>query len=234
MGARSGGTEEGAREIERARRRQVCFHSGSAGTSERSESAKRIAKAITDALEAVDSSTRAAHREHCGRRPDHGKTADEIAEILSHVPKSLRARTGYGLDTCHLYCSGYDITESKKDVHRDTRRIRGEDGGAAVVLPPERQRGCSRIQQGQACTHRGRPDRRRAVRWLLQDAGSKDVPLVLETPQKNYDIADDDPSPDPYDVRMMELLRLVKSRFPYDDARFSLLQLAIADYTLLA
>src|SRR5215217_6655270 len=34
---------------------QVCFHSGSAGTSDRSESAKRIAKAITDALVAVDS-----------------------------------------------------------------------------------------------------------------------------------------------------------------------------------
>jgi deoxyribonuclease-4 len=44
-------------------------------------------------------------------------------------------------------------------------------------------------------------------RWLLQDPRSKDIPLVLETPQKNYDIADDDPTPDPYDVKMMELLQ---------------------------
>ena len=43
-------------------------------------------------------------------------------------------------------------------------------------------------------------------RWLLADRRSKDVPLVLETPQKNYDIGDDDPTPDPYDVQMMELL----------------------------
>jgi hypothetical protein len=28
----------------------------------------------------------------------------------------------------------------------------------------------------------------------------------LETPQQNYTIADDDDSPDPYDVRMVELL----------------------------
>ena len=43
-------------------------------------------------------------------------------------------------------------------------------------------------------------------RWLMQDPRSKGVPLILETPQKNYDIADDDDSPDPFDVRMMELL----------------------------
>ncbi|MGK2963973.1 MAG: deoxyribonuclease IV, partial [Gemmatimonadaceae bacterium] len=92
----------------------VCFHSGSAGASERSESAKRIAKAITGALEAVDSSTRLLVENTAGAGRTMGKTADEIAEILSHVPKSLRSRTGYGLDTCHLYSSGYDITESKR------------------------------------------------------------------------------------------------------------------------
>jgi hypothetical protein len=30
--------------------------------------------------------------------------------------------------------------------------------------------------------------------------------LILETPEQNYDIADEDPSADPYDVAMMELL----------------------------
>ena len=43
-------------------------------------------------------------------------------------------------------------------------------------------------------------------RWLLDDRRSKDVPLILETPQQNYDIGDDDAAPDPYDVRMMDLL----------------------------
>ena len=44
-------------------------------------------------------------------------------------------------------------------------------------------------------------------RWLLADARSHGVPMILETPQEKPDIADDDPSPDPWDVRMMELLR---------------------------
>jgi hypothetical protein len=37
-------------------------------------------------------------------------------------------------------------------------------------------------------------------------ARTHDVPLILETPQQNPAIPDDDASPDPWDVRMMELL----------------------------
>ena len=186
---------------------QVCFHSGSAGTGDRSDSAKRIAKAITDALKAVDSETRLLIENTAGAGKTMGKTADEIAEILSHVPKSLRPRTGYGLDTCHLYCSGYDITESKaifKAILDDFEEKTGEapsffhlnDSGDALGSNKDRH---VLIGDGLIGTE--------PFRWLLQDPRSNNVPLVLETPQKNYDIADDDPSPDPYDVKMMELLQ---------------------------
>jgi deoxyribonuclease-4 len=43
-------------------------------------------------------------------------------------------------------------------------------------------------------------------RWLLGDRRTAGVPLVLETPQQNYEIADDDPSPDPWDDKMVRLL----------------------------
>jgi endonuclease IV len=43
--------------------------------------------------------------------------------------------------------------------------------------------------------------------WLLRDERARDIPLVLETPQQNYDIADEDSAPDPYDLAMMQLLR---------------------------
>ncbi|MGI9043442.1 MAG: deoxyribonuclease IV [Gemmatimonadaceae bacterium] len=184
----------------------VCFHSGSAGDSERSESAKRIAKAITEALEAVDSPTRLLVENTAGAGRTMGKTADEIAEILSHVPKSLRSRTGYGLDTCHLYSSGYDITESKRvftAILDDFEKKVGEPpaffhlNDSADALGSNRDRHVL-IGDGLIGVE--------PFRWLLGDSRSKDVPLILETPQQNYDIADDDPSPDPYDVRMMELL----------------------------
>ncbi len=185
---------------------RVCFHSGSAGASERSESAKRIAKAMTQALEAVDSPTRLLVENTAGAGRMMGKTADEIAEILSHVPKSLRARTGYGLDTCHLYCSGYDITESKEiftAILDDFEAKTGEPpsffhlNDSADALGSNKDRHVL-IGDGLIGVE--------PFRWLLADRRSKDVPLVLETPQQNYEIADDDASPDPYDVRMMELL----------------------------
>jgi deoxyribonuclease-4 len=184
----------------------VCFHSGSAGTSERSESAKRIAKAITDALAAVDSPTRLLIENTAGAGRTMGKTADEIADILSHVPKSLRRRTGYGLDTCHLYCSGYDITESKRmftAILDDFEEKTGEPpsffhlNDSADALGSNKDRHVL-IGDGLIGVE--------PFKWLLQDPRSKDIPLVLETPQQNYDIADDDPTPDPYDVRMMKLL----------------------------
>ena|SRR5687767_9412780 len=184
----------------------ICFHSGSAGTSERSESAKRIAKAITQALEAVDSSTRILIENTAGAGRTMGKTADEIGEILSHVPKSLRARTGYGLDTCHPYASGYDITESKgifTAILDDFESKAGEPPSFFHLNDSAGELGSNKdrhvlIGDGFIGVE--------PFTWLLQDRRSKGVPLILETPQKNYDNADDDPSPDPYDVRMMELL----------------------------
>ena len=185
---------------------QVCFHSGSAGAGDRSASAKRIAKAITDALKAVDSDTRLLIENTAGAGRTMGKTAEEIAEILSYVPKSLRPRTGYGLDTCHLYCSGYDITESKaifKAILDDFEEKTGEApaffhlNDSADALGSNKDRHVL-IGDGLIGVE--------PFRWLLADPRSKGVPLILETPQKNYDIADDDPTPDPYDVKMMELL----------------------------
>ena len=42
--------------------------------------------------------------------------------------------------------------------------------------------------------------------WLMQDHRSDNIPLILETPQQNYEITDEDDSPDPYDVKMMKML----------------------------
>ena len=184
----------------------VCFHSGSAGTSERSESAKRIAKAMTDALKAVDSSTRLLIENTVGAGRTMGKTADEIADILSHIPKSLRHRTGYGLDTCHLYSSGYDITQSQKIFSAIIDDFEEKTGEAPAFFHLNDSEGALGSNKDRHVLIGDGLIGVEPFRWLLQDARSNDVPLILETPQKNYEIDDDDPSPDPYDVRMMELL----------------------------
>jgi deoxyribonuclease IV len=184
----------------------VCFHPGSAGTSERSESAKRIATAIVHALESVKGETRVLVENTAGAGRTMGKTAAEVGEILSHVPKRLRARTGYGLDTCHLFASGYDITVSKAAltaVLDEFEEATGEPPAFFHLNDSEGGLGSNKDRHvligdgGIGAAPFG---------WLLQDRRSSGVPLILETPQKDYEIADDDAGADPYDVQMMTLL----------------------------
>ena len=190
----------------------VCFHSGSAGTSDRSESAERIATAIIHALEAVKGDTRVLVENTAGAGRTMGKTAAEVGEILSHVPKRLRARTGYGLDTCHLFASGYDITASKAAftaVLDEFEEATGEPPAFFHLNDSEGALGSNKdrhvlIGEGKI----GTP----VFEWLMQDPRSSGIPLILETPQKDYDIADDDPSPDPYDVKMLTLLEGMAKR----------------------
>ncbi len=184
----------------------VCFHPGSAGTSDRSDSAKRIAQAITVALEAIDSGTKLLVENTAGAGKTMGKTAQEVGQILSGVPKSLRGRTGYGLDTCHLFSSGYDITQSEKALTAildEFEEATGEKPSFFHLNDSEGELGSNKdrhvlIGDGRIGKH--------PFEWLLQDPRSSGIPLILETPQQNYEIADDDDSPDPYDVKMMNLL----------------------------
>jgi deoxyribonuclease IV len=184
----------------------VCFHPGSAGASDRSDSAKRIAKAIVAAIKTNDSETRLLVENTAGAGKTMGKTAEEVGQILAAVPKALRARTGYGLDTCHLFSSGYDIKSSKKaltSVLDEFEEATGEPPSFFHLNDSESELGSNKdrhvlIGEGQIG--------KEPFEWLMQDQRSSGIPLILETPQKNYEIADDDPSPDPYDVKMMKLL----------------------------
>ena len=184
----------------------VCFHPGSAGASDRADSAKRIAKAIVAALTTIESDTRLLVENTAGAGKTMGKTAQEVKEILSHVPKSLRGRTGYGLDTCHLFSSGYDLTESKKSfttVLDEFQEATGEPPSFFHLNDSEGELGSNKDRH--VLIGDGRIGMQ-PFEWLIQDPRSSGIPLILETPQQNYDIAEDDDSPDPYDVKMMKLL----------------------------
>lgn len=184
----------------------VCFHPGSAGTSDRADSAKRIAKAITVALEANKSETRLLVENTAGAGKTMGKTAEEIHDILSSVPKALRPRTGYGLDTCHLFSSGYDITASKSAftaILDEFEEVIGEPPSFFHLNDSAGELGANKDRHvliGDGLIGK------EPFEWLVKDRRSNNIPLILETPQQNYEIADSDDSPDPYDVKMMKML----------------------------
>jgi deoxyribonuclease-4 len=185
---------------------QICFHPGSASDGDPKLAAQRVAKAIVGALETMDSSTRILVENTAGAGRTIGRTPEEVGDILKHVPDHLRERTGYGLDTCHLFASGYNIAASQAmltSILDEFQEAAGEPprffhlNDSASELGSNRDR---HVLLGEGFIGA------EPFRWLLQDARSHGIPLILETPQQNTEVASDDPSGDPYDVRMYELL----------------------------
>jgi deoxyribonuclease-4 len=184
----------------------VCFHPGAPTSGSREAAAERVARAITEALEAVQGSTRLLVENTAGAGTTFGRTAAEVGAILHAVPERLRHRTGYGLDTCHLFSSGHDITKSADELSR----ILDEFESAAGVPPAffhlnDSEGALGSNKDRHVLIGDGRIGKE-PFAWLLRDRRAQDIPLILETPEQRYDYADDDPSPDPYDVAMVKLL----------------------------
>jgi apurinic endonuclease APN1 len=185
---------------------QVCFHPGSATDGNPKAAAKRVADAMIVALKHIDSPVRLLVENTAGAGRTLGRSAEEVGDILSYIPNELRRRTGYGLDTCHLYASGYDIAESPdrlRAILDEFEQATGEKPAFFHLNDSEGALGSNRDRH--VLLGKGRIGVE-PFRWLFADPRAQDVPLMLETPQVNVDVARDDPSPDPYDLEMHALL----------------------------
>lgn len=183
----------------------ICFHPGSPGRRPEG-AAERVARAITTALEATPGDVRLLIENTAGAGATFGRTAREVADTLALVPAGLRPRTGYGVDTCHLFASGYDLRVSHAALTAiidEWEHAVGEPPAFFHLNDSAGDLGSNRDR------HMPLGEGRIGVepfRWLLADPRTQGVPLILETPQQNPDISRDDPSPDPCDLRMRELL----------------------------
>jgi len=186
----------------------VCFHPGAATDGDREAGVERIARAIVAALEAVvDGETRLLVENTAGAGNTIARSSEEVGAILALVPTRLRARTGYGLDTCHLYSSGYDIAGSREQLTAILDEFEQACGEAPSFFHLNDSEGALGSNKDRHVLIGDGKIGAEAFGWLLADRRTRGVPLILETPQKDFDVAPDDPSPDEYDVRMMSLLR---------------------------
>lgn len=201
-----------AKELERTTALQAwgcCFHPGSAGDDAPEAAAVRVGRAIRHALETVpetSAGTRVLIENTAGAGRTMGRTPEEIALMLAQVPDALRPRTGYGLDTCHLFAAGHAIHESAeglRDVLDTFERVIGEPPAFFHLNDSQHPFGSNKdrhalIGEGAIGVE--------PFRWLLADARTRGIPLVLETPGERADVAEDDASADPADARMVALL----------------------------
>jgi deoxyribonuclease IV len=185
----------------------VCFHPGAATGGDRDAAIGRVAQAITLALEAVPGTTRLLVENTAGAGMTVGRAPEEVGAILQAVPRALRERTGYGLDTCHLFAAGHDLTASPAALTRILDEFEAATGEPPSFFHLNDSEGALGSNKDRHVLIGEGKIGRAPFGWLLHDRRSLDVPLILETPQENPAIAEDDGSPDPWDVRMLALLR---------------------------
>ena len=126
--------------------------------------------------------------------------------MLARVPAELRHRTGYGLDTCHLFASGQDIASSaaaQREALDKFEKVIGERPGFFHLNDSKHPFASNKdrhalIGEGAIGVE--------PFRWLIADARTEGISLVLETPHEREETLEDDASADPYDVKMMALL----------------------------
>jgi deoxyribonuclease-4 len=165
-----------------------------------------VAEAMNAALEAVPGSTRLLVENTAGAGNTFGRGPEEVGDVLSRIPAALRPRAGYGLDTCHLFASGFDIRKREELEHvlDEFEAATGEPPAFFHLNDSEGELGSNRDRH--ALLGEGRIGLE-PFGWLLHDRRSDEIPLLLETPEELNDIADDDPGADPWDARMVELLK---------------------------
>lgn len=187
----------------------VCFHPGACprGKAEPGEGAQRVARAMTRVLKDAPGLTRLYVENSAGAGTTYGRNAFEIGAILAALPEDVRERAGYGLDTCHLFVSGYDLKSSEADLRAVLDEFEETAGEPPSFFHLNDSVGALGSNRDRHALIGAGEIGEEPFGWLLADRRSRGIPLLLETPKQNTDIAADDPSGDPYDVRMMEVLR---------------------------
>ena len=200
-----------AREYERASTLGlggVCFHPGAATDGDRDSAIERVAEAMRSAFEAVpEGRTRLLIENTAGGGTTIGRNTKEVAAILGALSPAERRRAGYGLDTCHMFASGFPIAASREIQAGLIDAFEVATGEAPAFFHLNDSEGALGSNKDRhRCIGQGEIGGE-AFGWLLADPRAQDIPLILETPHARQDVAEDDDSPDPQVLESIALLR---------------------------
>ncbi|WP_434478722.1 deoxyribonuclease IV [Gemmatimonas sp.] len=186
----------------------VCFHPGAATTGDRDEACARVSEAMRRALAVVpESHTRLLIENTAGAGTTVGRTPEEVALMLQGIPAEQRHRTGYGLDTCHLFASGFPISASREALTGVLDAFEAATGEPPAFLHLNDSEGALGSNKDRHALIGEGLIGATPFGWLLQDRRAQGIPLILETPQEVSEVGEEDATPDPWDVSSVALLR---------------------------
>ena len=148
----------------------------------------RNAEAITAALDQVPGKTTLLMEMTAGSGTAIGSTFEEMALLISKVPRDLRKRVGVCVDTAHIFAAGYDITRDYDGVMRrfdDTvglkklKMMHLNDSKAPLGSHRDRHELIGEGQIGEG-----------AFRRIMNDARLAKVAKVIETPKREENVTD--------------------------------------------
>jgi deoxyribonuclease-4 len=164
---------------------------------DRAEGLARNAAAIGLALGAVPGRTRLLLELTAGTGTALGSSFEEMATLISLIPKGVRKRVGVCVDTCHLFAAGYDLVGDYEGVWTQFEEHLGFDLLGMLHLNDSKMPLGSRRDRheliGEGCIGK------KAFKRIMTDPRLASIPKVIETPK-----LDDATTTD---GRMLKLLR---------------------------
>jgi deoxyribonuclease-4 len=161
----------------------LVTHPGNATDGDHASGVARNGDALTRALEAVPGVTRVLLELTAGGGSTLGGSFEDLASIMARVPSSVRPRMGVCVDTCHAWCSGYDLEGDYEGVWNEFDDVLGLDRLRLFHLNDSKTPFASHRDRHE---HIGKGSLGlEPFRKLLLDERFHGVPKLLETPKGN-------------------------------------------------
>lgn len=167
----------------------VVTHPGNATDGNLERGIKQNARLIQRALEETGPGPMVLLETTAGSGRALGSCFEELAAIRDAIATPFRDRIGVCLDTCHVYCAGYDIRDRYDEVMEAFDRVIGlshlrlfhfNDSQRPLGSRRDRHAEIGEGELGDA-----------AFRHLMNDPRFVGIPRVLETPKGKDPVAAD-------------------------------------------
>lgn len=153
------------------------FHPGSYTTDNVEIGIKRITDILNECIK-EDDDTFILLETMSGKGSEIGRSFEELREIIDRV--DLKDKMGVCLDTCHVYCAGYDIVNDLDKVLTDFDKIIGLERLKAIHLN-DTQNDFNTNKDRHAKIGEGFLKLEPIIRFINHPA-LKHLPFFLETP----------------------------------------------------